>query len=80
MSFFDRFFYEMFDILSPKGIIFLEHTRIVYTEAVAPACENAVRIPYWHSIIYWIILSGGFITIGYFIVKKKSFSITRINF
>ena len=80
MSFFDRFFYEMFDILSPKGITFLEHTRIVYTEAVAPACENAVRIPYWHSIIYWIILSGGFITIGYFIVKKKSFSITRINF
>lgn len=44
ISFFDRFFYEMFDILNPKGITFLEHTRIVYTEAVAPACENAVKI------------------------------------
>lgn len=39
-------FTEMFDILNSEGVTFLEHTRIVYTEAVAPACENAVRIPY----------------------------------
>jgi hypothetical protein len=55
ISYIDYMFYELLAIPNPLGVLPLEHTRIVYTEAFVPDFEHtAVRIPYFISILYWI--------------------------
>ena len=72
ISYIDFWIYDMLYIEYPLGILPLEHTRIVYTEALTPDFENtAMRIPYLTSILYWL----GLLAIIYFafvsVYKKR---------
>ena len=62
--------------MEPLYILPIEHTRIFYTEAVAPASGAVFRISYSISYIYWIILIGIEIYIIWRTISKKDF-ITR---
>lgn len=73
VTFIDRFFYEMFNIMKPIFMLPIEHTRILYTEAVAPADQYAVRIPFGMSFLYWAILILLLLIILDNIIKKKDF-------
>jgi hypothetical protein len=72
LSMADMFGYELFDVMEPKGIFPLEHTRLLYTEAVAPPVET-IRIPIGYSILYWIIGIGIVLAVSYWVVLKKDF-------
>lgn len=80
ISIIDRFFYETFDIMEPLRITPIEHTRIIYTEAVAPMTYNAMRFPVSFSVLYWI--AGIFITINvlYLVVMQKDFGVRNIKY
>ncbi len=56
MFLFDWLFYYTIRISEPLRILPVEHTRIFYTEAMAPNWNEAPRFSYWISIVYWIIL------------------------
>lgn len=73
VSLLDKFFYEMFDIMVPIGILPIEHTRIFYTEAVAPANTFATRTSLASSYLYWVLLCLIIITISKIIAKRKNF-------
>ena len=40
----DRWLYEAFDVANPLGVLPIEHSRVFYTEAVAPMLNNAESI------------------------------------
>ena len=56
MFLFDWLFYYTFKISEPLRILPVEHTRIFYTEAMAPNWNEVPRFSYWISIAYWLIL------------------------
>jgi len=57
ISYIDFKLYEVLLIEYPLGVLPIEHTRILYTEAVMPDFHNvATRIPFYVSILYWIAL------------------------
>ena len=49
----DWWFYHIFQIEQPWFILPIEHTSILYTEALAPAGSTSVRPNYWFSLLYW---------------------------
>lgn len=73
ISMVDMFAYETFDIMEPWGILPLEHTRIIYTEAVAPPIDRFVRFPMGYSVLYWLIGILIVTVISYLIVLRKDF-------
>lgn len=73
ITLFDRFFYDTFDIMQPFFVLPLEHTRIAYTEATAPANEFVSRPGYLISYVYWIILISIIYILIRAVVKRKNF-------
>lgn len=69
----DRFLYEAFDIMQPLKITLLEHTRVLYTEAVAPAWDNPVRTGYLQSVLIWLILIILLLLSIMYFAKQKNF-------
>lgn len=69
----DWWFYELFQIMEPLSILPIEHTRIMYTEAVAPAIETVKRIPFFFSFLYWFVLIGIEVIGLFFIIYKKDY-------
>lgn len=65
-------FYNAFQINIPLGILPIEHSRILYTEGFAPMFEGDARLPFWHTLIYWIILYGLLALIYYLNSKRNS--------
>lgn len=76
----DTFFYEMFDVLYPLKIMPLEHTRIVYTEAVAPALDGAVRFSITYSLLYWSVGILLLLLFSYRIILHKDFYVKNMNY
>lgn len=71
ISYIDYILYDYLAIPYPLGILPLEHTRIVYTEAFIPDFEHAaVRIPYFVSVLYWIGLIAA-IYFAFVLVYKR---------
>lgn len=71
ISYIDFTLYDVLLIGYPLGILPIEHTRILYTEAVMPDFHNvATRIPFYISILYWIGLIA-IIYLGFFYYHKK---------
>ena len=69
----DRFFYEIFNIQSPLGITPLEHTRIVFTEAMRPILPGDARVSYVSSILYWVIgIAVLALLTGWLLSRRKS--------
>lgn len=56
MFLFDWLFYYITRTSEPLRLLPVEHTRIFYTEAMAPNWNEVPRFSYWISIAYWIIL------------------------
>lgn len=71
LTVFDRFFYEISGIQKPLSITPLEHTRIVYTEALLPMTSQDMRVSFIASVIYWIICIGLLLLLFALIVVKK---------
>lgn len=67
----DRFFYGIFQIMLPLNILPIEHTRVLYTEAVAPV--QGYRGSYLLSILYWGILIYLLYVFIVKIVSRKDF-------
>jgi len=80
ISIIDMFIYEAFDIMEPWGIMPLEHTRIIYTEAVAPAVDQFVRFPVGYSVLYWAIGILTFVVISYRAILRKEFLIKNVKY
>ena len=76
ISLLDWWFYEVFQIMEPLFILPIEHTRIFYTEAVAPAMQTVSRVGYNVSYIYWIALIVIEALLLWRVILKKDF-ITR---
>lgn len=71
ISYIDFKLYDVLFIEYPLGILPIEHTRILYTEAVMPDFYYvATRIPLYVSILYWIGLIA-IIYLGFFLLSKK---------
>lgn len=69
----DFWFYEIFDILYPLNILPMEHTRILFTEAVAPVFTNTSRGSLLLSTLYWIVLISIEFVLYKKIIYKKDF-------
>lgn len=80
ISIVDMFVYEAFDIMQPWGVTPLEHTRVLYTEAVAPAISGALRIPLIYSVLYWVVGILAFVIFAYIIALKKDFLVKSVKF
>ena len=70
----DWWFYEIFQIMEPIFILPIEHSRIFYTEAVAPAVNNILRVSYGISYIYWLVLIGVELIFMTIFINKRDFS------
>jgi len=71
MSMIDYWFYYIFNISIPLFILPIEHTRVFYTEAVAPTSDMYSRVSYFSSFLYWGILIFIAITIFKNVLKNK---------
>jgi hypothetical protein len=49
-------FYSIFNLMKPLGILPIEHTRIYYTEALAPMVAGDSRFSFALSFAYWGII------------------------
>jgi hypothetical protein len=67
----DGFFYYVFKIDEPLGILPIEHTRIEYTPAWG-INNDAFRMSYIYSFIYWIVIIGVLLLLIYIKIRKKT--------
>ena len=69
ISYIDFILYDFLKIRTPLGILPIEHTRIIYTEAYIPD-NTATRIPYYTSLLYWIGLFA-VVFLAFVLIYKK---------
>ena len=70
--FLDWWFYELFDIAKPLFLLPIEHSRLPYTEAAAPAFEETARCDLWISILYWLALIGIVMAVIWSVAKFRA--------
>ena len=72
---FDWWFYDLMNIPSPLGITPLEHTRLFFTEAMAPAGADVSRTTSpFISILVWICLIAILVAIMHFVNRANNSS------
>ena len=69
-------FYSIFNIMKPLGVLPIEHTRIYYTEALAPMTAGDSRFSFAISFAYWVIIIITLLVMICFSLKKP---ITNID-
>lgn len=71
--------YQVFHINKPLNLLPIEHTRIFYTEAMAPAFGHVARGDIFSSIVYWLFLISLVLYTLEKTVNKKDFMIQEVT-
>lgn len=75
----DWWLYEIFDVAIPWGILPIEHTRLSYTEAAAPAFGEVARGPVWVSLLYWAALIGLLVAVLWVVERRQRESVRKLE-
>lgn len=70
ISIVDTYFYDVFGIIYPQGLLPIEHSRILYTPATSPEVFDRPRFIY--SFIYWVCICGLVIILLLLVFLRKS--------